>query len=91
MDFSKLNGLVPAVVQDAVSNEVLMVGFMNEEAWTVTRQSGSNESATPPPTVTCAASASRDSSRAGPSSLLFRIDQKRSDSCLSARSRARPE
>lgn len=40
MDFTKLNGLVPAVVQDAASNEVLMVGFMNDEAWAVTQQSG---------------------------------------------------
>jgi len=40
MDFSKLNGLVPAVVQDYASGEVLMVGFMNEEAWNVTRQTG---------------------------------------------------
>jgi phosphoribosyl-AMP cyclohydrolase len=40
MDFSKLNGLVPAVVQDATSNEVLMVGFMNDEAWTRTQRSG---------------------------------------------------
>ena len=29
MDFSKLDGLIPAVVQDAASQEVLMVGFMN--------------------------------------------------------------
>ena len=40
MDFSKLDGLIPAVVQDEDSNEVLMVGFMNEEAWQRTRQSG---------------------------------------------------
>ena len=40
MDFSKLDGLVPAVVQDEISNEVLMVGFMNEEAWRLTEQSG---------------------------------------------------
>jgi phosphoribosyl-ATP pyrophosphohydrolase/phosphoribosyl-AMP cyclohydrolase len=40
MDFAKLGGLIPAVVQDEVSNEVLMVGFMNEEAWKRTRQSG---------------------------------------------------
>jgi phosphoribosyl-ATP pyrophosphohydrolase/phosphoribosyl-AMP cyclohydrolase len=40
MDFSKLGGLLPAVVQDEVSGEVLMVGFMNEEAWGRTRQSG---------------------------------------------------
>jgi len=33
MDFSKLNGLVPCVVQDADSNKVLMLGFMNEEAY----------------------------------------------------------
>jgi phosphoribosyl-AMP cyclohydrolase len=38
MDFTKLDGLVPAVVQDATSGEVLMVGFMNEEAWAVTRR-----------------------------------------------------
>src|SRR5262245_37460128 len=40
MDFTKLDGLIPAVVQDEVSNEVLMVGFMNDEAWTLTQQSG---------------------------------------------------
>ena len=32
MDFSKLNGLVPAVIQDVETREVLMVGFMNQEA-----------------------------------------------------------
>jgi phosphoribosyl-AMP cyclohydrolase len=40
MDFSKLDGLIPAVIQDAVSNEVLMVGFMNEEAWGLTQKTG---------------------------------------------------
>lgn len=40
MDFGKLDGLVPAVVQDAESNEVLMVGFMNEEALAKTRSTG---------------------------------------------------
>lgn len=40
MDFAKLNGLLPAVVQDATSGEVLMVGFMNEEAWAITRRTG---------------------------------------------------
>jgi phosphoribosyl-ATP pyrophosphohydrolase/phosphoribosyl-AMP cyclohydrolase len=40
MDFEKLGGLVPAVVQDEISNEVLMVGFMNDEAWRLTRLSG---------------------------------------------------
>ena len=40
MDFSKLDGLVPAVIQDAESAEVLMVGFMNEEALALTEQTG---------------------------------------------------
>ena len=40
MDFTKLDGLIPAVVQDAESNEVLMVGFMNDEAWQRTRHIG---------------------------------------------------
>jgi phosphoribosyl-AMP cyclohydrolase len=40
MDFSKLDGLIPAVIQDAASQEVLMVGFMNQEALDITRQTG---------------------------------------------------
>ena len=40
MDFTKLDGLIPAVVQDETSNEVLMVGFMNDEAWQLTQQTG---------------------------------------------------
>jgi len=40
MDFSKLGGLVPAVIQDADTSEVLMVGFMNEEALALTRRTG---------------------------------------------------
>jgi phosphoribosyl-AMP cyclohydrolase len=40
VDFKKLSGLVPAVVQDDRSGEVLMVGFMNEEAITLTQQTG---------------------------------------------------
>ena len=40
MDFTKLDGLIPAVVQDATSREVLMVGFMNETALEITRQTG---------------------------------------------------
>jgi phosphoribosyl-AMP cyclohydrolase len=40
MDFSKLDGLIPAVVQDATSGEVLMVGFMNDEAWRITQETG---------------------------------------------------
>lgn len=40
MDYSKLDGLIPAVVQDSTSLEVLMVGFMNAEALAETRRSG---------------------------------------------------
>jgi phosphoribosyl-AMP cyclohydrolase len=40
MDFTKLGGLIPAVIQDAATNEVLMVGFMNQEAFDRTRDSG---------------------------------------------------
>src|SRR4051812_13232609 len=40
MDYSKLAGLIPAVIQDADSAEVLMVGFMNEEALALTRDTG---------------------------------------------------
>jgi phosphoribosyl-ATP pyrophosphohydrolase/phosphoribosyl-AMP cyclohydrolase len=40
MDFSKLSGLIPAVVQDDSSGEVLMVGFMNDEALARTRATG---------------------------------------------------
>lgn len=39
-DFSKLDGLVPAVVQDAASGEVLMLGYMNAEALEATFASG---------------------------------------------------
>ena len=40
MDYSKLDGLVPAVIQDAESSEVLMVGFMNEQALAHTQRTG---------------------------------------------------
>jgi phosphoribosyl-AMP cyclohydrolase len=40
LDFAKLDGLVPAIVQDVASGEVLMLGFMNEEAYRQTRDSG---------------------------------------------------
>jgi phosphoribosyl-AMP cyclohydrolase / phosphoribosyl-ATP pyrophosphohydrolase len=40
IDFSKLGGLVPAVVQDAEDGRVLMVGFMNEEALRRTLETG---------------------------------------------------
>jgi phosphoribosyl-AMP cyclohydrolase len=40
LDFSKLDGLVTAVIQDYATNRVLMVGFMNEEAWQKTVETG---------------------------------------------------
>jgi phosphoribosyl-AMP cyclohydrolase / phosphoribosyl-ATP pyrophosphohydrolase len=39
-DFSKINGLVPVIVQNASTSKVLMLGFMNEEAWNKTLQTG---------------------------------------------------
>ncbi len=38
--FDKMGGLVPAIVQDAVTRRVLMLGFMNEEALKLTRDRG---------------------------------------------------
>ena len=40
MDYSKLAGLIPAVIQDSETAEVLMVGFMNEDALALTRSTG---------------------------------------------------
>ncbi|MDF1574229.1 MAG: bifunctional phosphoribosyl-AMP cyclohydrolase/phosphoribosyl-ATP diphosphatase HisIE [Bacteroidales bacterium] len=40
MDFQKLNGIVPAIIQDAETDIVLMLGFMNPEALEKTRQEG---------------------------------------------------
>lgn len=39
-DFVKMNGLVPAIVQDYKTREVLMLGFMNPEAWEATLSTG---------------------------------------------------
>lgn len=40
LDFKKLDGLIPAVIQDHASGRVLMVGFMNEEAYRLTVSTG---------------------------------------------------
>jgi len=40
IDFEKMGGLIPAVVQDAASGEVLMLGFMNQAAYERTLQTG---------------------------------------------------
>jgi phosphoribosyl-AMP cyclohydrolase len=40
IDFEKGNGLVPVIVQDYQSRDVLMVAYMNEEAWEKTKKTG---------------------------------------------------
>ena len=40
LDFAKMDGLLPAIVQDATSGEVLMVGFFNEISYAKTLETG---------------------------------------------------
>lgn len=40
LDFTKLNGLIPAIIQDNTTNVVLMLGFMSEEAVAKTEETG---------------------------------------------------
>ena len=40
IDFKKMDGLVPAIIQDARTQKVLMLGFMNEEAYNKTVETG---------------------------------------------------
>jgi phosphoribosyl-AMP cyclohydrolase len=40
IDFDKMQGLVPAIVQDSGNGEILMLGFMNREAWEKTSEIG---------------------------------------------------
>ena len=40
IDFEKMDGLVPAIIQDATTKNVLMLGFMNEEAYKKTIETG---------------------------------------------------
>src|SRR5215467_9199872 len=40
IDFDKMQGLVPAIVQDAGNADILMLGFMNREAWEKTLKIG---------------------------------------------------
>ena len=40
LDFDKTGGLIPAVAQDFRSGEVLMLAFINREAWEETLRSG---------------------------------------------------
>jgi phosphoribosyl-AMP cyclohydrolase len=40
LDFDKEGGLIPAIVQDDKNGEILMLGFMNREAYDLTRKTG---------------------------------------------------
>ncbi|OQY55550.1 MAG: phosphoribosyl-AMP cyclohydrolase [Desulfobacteraceae bacterium 4572_88] len=40
LDFEKMGGLIPAIVQDHETGEVLMLAFMDEEAWEATLSTG---------------------------------------------------
>ena len=40
IDFEKLGGLVPAIIQDSKTRQVLMLGFMNDQALEMTRETG---------------------------------------------------
>jgi phosphoribosyl-ATP pyrophosphohydrolase/phosphoribosyl-AMP cyclohydrolase len=40
IDFDKMQGLAPAIVQDAITGQVLMLGFMNQEALDKTLATG---------------------------------------------------
>ncbi len=40
LDFNKMGGLIPAIIQDADTQKVLMLGYMNEEAYQKTLESG---------------------------------------------------
>lgn len=40
LDFTKMDGLIPAIVQDSVTRRVLMLGYMNEESLKLTRDRG---------------------------------------------------
>ena len=40
IDFDKMDGLVPAIIQDNITRRVLMLGFMNKEAYEKTLELG---------------------------------------------------
>ncbi len=40
LDFDKMNGLIPAIIQDNYTQKVLMLGFMNQEAYEKTVKTG---------------------------------------------------
>ena len=40
IDFTKGNGLIPAIIQDSFTHKVLMLGYMNKEALEKTKSTG---------------------------------------------------
>jgi len=40
IDFKKMNGLIPAIIQDAKTKDIYMLGYMNEETLEMTRNKG---------------------------------------------------
>ena len=40
LDFNKMSGLIPAIVQDHTTGEVLMLAYMNQDAWDATLSTG---------------------------------------------------
>ncbi len=40
LDFNKMDGMIPAIIQDNKTGKVLMLGFMNEEAFEKTKATG---------------------------------------------------
>lgn len=40
LDFEKMNGLIPAIAQDAETGEILMLAYMNKESWENTLRTG---------------------------------------------------
>lgn len=40
IDFNKMNGLIPVIIQDEITLQVLMLGYMNEEAYKKTKKEG---------------------------------------------------
>ena len=40
LDFEKMNGLIPAIIQDNYTQKVLMMGFLNKEAYVITIETG---------------------------------------------------
>ncbi|MEE8553166.1 MAG: phosphoribosyl-AMP cyclohydrolase, partial [Desulfobacterales bacterium] len=40
LNFSKMDGLIPAIVQDYQTGDVLMLAFMNQDAWEATLATG---------------------------------------------------